>query len=89
MELVIIVDSESDVPLIEETVRVDPIIVWKYPVVVESVGTWIDDRTVKDEVTCASCVVRKLDWIDEPVNVEITNDVPVMDDIISVDPDNV
>ncbi len=29
MELVVMVDSESDVPLIEETVRVDPVIVWK------------------------------------------------------------
>ncbi len=48
------VDSERDVPLIEETVRVDPVIVWKYPVVVESVGTWMDDRTVREEVTCAS-----------------------------------
>ncbi len=46
---------------IVETVRVDPVNEVKYPVVVDSVGTLIDDRTVKDEVTCASCVVRKLD----------------------------
>jgi hypothetical protein len=54
MELVIIVDSDSDVPLIDDTVRVDPVIVVKYPVVVERVGTWMDDRTVKEEVTWAS-----------------------------------
>ncbi len=29
---------------------VDPISDWKYPVVVESVGTWMDDRTVREEV---------------------------------------
>jgi hypothetical protein len=29
MELVVMVDSESDVPLIEETVRVEPVSVWK------------------------------------------------------------
>jgi hypothetical protein len=54
MELVIIVDSEREVPLIELTVRVEPVIVVKYPVVVERVGTWMDDRTVNEEVTCAS-----------------------------------
>jgi hypothetical protein len=39
IELVVIVDSERDTPLMEETVNVDPVSVWKYPVVVESVGT--------------------------------------------------
>jgi hypothetical protein len=38
----------------EETVKVDPVSVWKYPAVVESVGTLIDDKTVRDEVTWAS-----------------------------------
>ncbi len=38
----------------EETVRVDPVNEVKYPVVVESVGTLTDDRTVREEVTCAS-----------------------------------
>ncbi len=33
---------------------VDPISDWKYPVVVDSVGTLTDERTVRDEVTCAS-----------------------------------
>ena len=39
MELVIMVDSEREVPLIELTVRVEPVSVVKYPVVVERVGT--------------------------------------------------
>jgi hypothetical protein len=38
----------------EETVKVDPVSVWKYPVVAEKVGTLIDDKTVRDEVTWAS-----------------------------------
>jgi hypothetical protein len=45
----------------ELTVRVDPINEVKYPVVVERVGTWIEDRTVSEEVTCASWEVVKLD----------------------------
>ena len=48
------VDPVRDGPLMEETVRVEPVIVWKYPVVVDSVGTLTDDRTVREEVTCAS-----------------------------------
>ncbi len=46
----------------------------------------MEDNTLREEVTCALWEVRKLDCRDEPVNVEIANDVPVMDDIISVDP---
>ncbi len=34
----------------ELVVIVDPISDWKYPVVVESVGTLTDDRTVREEV---------------------------------------
>jgi hypothetical protein len=30
---------------------------------VERVGTWMEDRTVREEVTWASWEVRKLDWI--------------------------
>jgi hypothetical protein len=45
----------------EETVMVDPVNDWKYPIVVESVGTRMDDRTVREDVTSASCEVRKLD----------------------------
>jgi hypothetical protein len=45
----------------EETVMVDPVNDWKYPIVVESVGTWMDDRTVREDVTSASWEVRKLD----------------------------
>ncbi len=74
MELVVMVDPISDVPLIEETVKVDPVIVWKYPVVVESVGTLTDDRTVKEEVTCASWEVRKLDWMELVVMVDPISD---------------
>ncbi len=43
MELVVIVDPISEVPLIEEIVRVEPVSNWKYPVVVESVGTVRDE----------------------------------------------
>ena len=48
------VDSESEVPLIELTVKVEPVSEVKYPVTVESVGTRMEDRTVKEEVTSAS-----------------------------------
>ena len=51
IELVVIVDSESEVPLIELTVRVEPVSEVKYPVVVERVGTWMEERTVKEDVT--------------------------------------
>ncbi len=84
--LVVMVDSESDVPLIDETVRVDPVIVWKYPVVVESVGTLMDDRTVREEVTCASWVNKKLDWIVLVVMVDSESDVPLIEETVKVDP---
>jgi hypothetical protein len=45
------VDSERDTPLIDETVRVEPVNDWKYPVIVESVGTLTDDNTVREDVT--------------------------------------
>jgi hypothetical protein len=54
IELVVIVDSERDTPLMEETVKVEPVSVWKYPVVVDRVGTLTEDRTVKEEVTWMS-----------------------------------
>jgi hypothetical protein len=54
MELVVRLDVVREVPLIELTVRVDPVSVVKYPVVVERVGTRMEDRTVNEEVTCAS-----------------------------------
>jgi len=47
------VDSDKDVPLIELTVSVEPVSVVKYPVAVDKVGTWMDERTVKDDTTCA------------------------------------
>jgi len=54
MELVIRLDVVREVPLIELTVSVEPVSVVKYPVVVDKVGTWMEDRTVKEDVTCAS-----------------------------------
>jgi len=48
------VDSEREVPLMELTVRVEPVSVVKYPVVVDKVGTCREERTVNEEVTCAS-----------------------------------
>jgi hypothetical protein len=38
----------------ELVVKVEPVSEVKYPVVVERVGTRTDDRTVKEDVTCAS-----------------------------------
>jgi hypothetical protein len=58
----------------EETVMVDPISDWKYPIVVDSDGTWMEDRTVKEDVTSASWEVRKLDWMEETVMVDPVND---------------
>ena len=43
-------DSESEVPLIELTVSVEPVSEVKYPTVVERVGTRREDRTVKEDV---------------------------------------
>jgi hypothetical protein len=37
-------------PVIDDTEIVDPASEVKYPFVVESVGTWIEDRTVKEDV---------------------------------------
>jgi len=45
----------------ELVVKVDPVSEVKYPVVVERVGTWMEDRTISEEVTCASWEVVKLD----------------------------
>jgi hypothetical protein len=58
----------------EETVMVEPVNDWKYPVVVESVGTLMDDRTVREDVTWTSWEVRKLDWMEETVMVDPIND---------------
>jgi len=38
----------------ELVVRVEPVSEVKYPVVVDKVGTRMEDRTVSEEVTCAS-----------------------------------
>jgi hypothetical protein len=38
-------------PVIDDAEIVDPASEVKYPFVVESVGTWIEERTVNDEVT--------------------------------------
>ena len=57
------------------TVRVDPINEVKYPVVVDRVGTWIEDRTVSEEVTCASWEVRKFVWMELTVRVDPINEV--------------
>jgi hypothetical protein len=49
-----IVDPEKDTLLMEETAMVEPVSDWKYPVMVESVGTLTEDRTVREEVTWMS-----------------------------------
>jgi hypothetical protein len=72
----------------EETVRVDPDSVWKYPVVVERVGTLTEDKTVREEVTSASLVNKKLDWIELVVMVDSERDTPLMEETVNVDPAN-
>jgi hypothetical protein len=52
MELVAILELERDPELIELIVRVEPVNVVKCPVIVDKVGTWMDERTVSEEVTC-------------------------------------
>jgi hypothetical protein len=42
---------------------------------VERVGTWIEDRTVSEEVTCASWEVRKFVWMELTVRVDPINEV--------------
>ncbi len=38
----------------------------------------MDDRTVSEEVTCASWEVRKLDWIELVVRLDVVRDVPLI-----------
>jgi hypothetical protein len=54
MELVVRLDVVMEFPLMELTVNVDPVSVVKYPVVVERVGTRMEERTVSEDVTWAS-----------------------------------
>jgi len=61
--------------LIELIVRVEPVSVVKYPVIVDKVGTWMDERTVSEEVTCVSCEVKKFDWIELVTMVDPVNEV--------------
>ncbi len=42
---------------------------------VDSVGTRIDDRTVREEVISASCDATKLDWMEETVRVDPVSEV--------------
>jgi hypothetical protein len=60
---------------IDEVVIVEPINVLKYPVIVEKDGTLIDEKTVKEEVTWAFWVNKKLDWMEETVRVEPVREV--------------
>jgi hypothetical protein len=53
---------------------------------VERVGTWIEDRTVKEDVTSASWVNKKLDWIELVVMVDSERDTPLMEETVIVDP---
>jgi hypothetical protein len=54
--------------------------------VVDSVGTWIEDRTVKEDVTSASWVNKKLDWMELVVMVDSERDTPLMEETVIVDP---
>jgi hypothetical protein len=53
---------------------------------VERVGTWIEDRTISEEVTCASLEVRKFDWIELVTMVDSDKDVPLIELTVKVDP---
>jgi hypothetical protein len=53
---------------------------------VERVGTWIEDRTVKEDVTSASWVNKKLDWMELVVMVDSERDTPLMEETVIVDP---
>jgi len=71
---------------IELVVRVEPVSEVKYPVVVERVGTLMEDRTVKEDVTCASWEVRKLDWMELVVRLDVVREVPLIELIVRVEP---
>jgi len=79
------VDSEREVPLIELIVKVEPVIVVKYLVVVDTVGTWIDDKTVNEEVTCASCEVKKFDWMELVVRLDVARVLPLIELTVRVE----
>ena len=70
----------------ELTVKVDPVSEVKQPVIVENVGTLMEDRTVKDEVTCASWEIRKFDWIELVVRVDPISEVPLIELTVKVEP---
>jgi hypothetical protein len=53
---------------------------------VERVGTLIEDRIVKEDVTCASWEVRKFDWIELVVIVDSEREVPLIELTVSVEP---
>ena len=71
---------------IELVVRVEPVSEVKYPVVVERVGTWIEDRTVKEDVTCASWEVRKFDWMELVIRLDVVREVPLIELTVRVEP---
>ncbi len=52
----------------------------------ERVGTLIEDRIVKEDVTCASWEVRKFDWIELVVIVDSEREVPLIELTVSVEP---
>jgi hypothetical protein len=65
---------------------VEPVSDWKYPIVVESVGTLMDDRTVREDVTWTSWEVRKLDWIELVIMVDSARDTPLIEETDRVEP---
>ena len=75
MELVVRLDVVRDVPLIELIVRVDPSKDVKYPDIVDRVGTRSEERTIKEDVTCASWEIKKFVWMELVVKVEPVSEV--------------
>jgi hypothetical protein len=54
--------------------------------VVESVGTLTEDKIVREEVTWASWVNKKLDWMELVLIVDSESDTPLIDETVRVDP---
>jgi|LauGreDrversion4_2_1035121.scaffolds.fasta_scaffold31927_5 hypothetical protein len=46
----------------------------------------MDDRTVREEVTCASLVNKKLAWMELVIIVDSESEVPLMEETVRVDP---
>jgi hypothetical protein len=69
----------------EETVRVEPVSVWKYPVVVERVGAEIDEFAVMEDCDKIIFVKIAFEVTVDPSNVENEPEVREKDEMVSVE----